>query len=51
VYLTSCTSRRVPHGSTAYSVETVYGGKGDLYTPDARPARPAHMPRQILSTE
>jgi len=25
-------------GSTAYSVGTVYGGKGDLYTPDARPA-------------
>ena len=25
-------------GSTAYSVGTVYGGKGELYTPDARPA-------------
>src|SRR3989440_3037698 len=25
-------------GSTAYSVGTVYGGKKDLYTPDARPA-------------
>src|SRR5947199_4775670 len=25
-------------GSTAYSVGTVYGGKRDLYTPDARPA-------------
>jgi hypothetical protein len=25
-------------GSTACSVGTVYGGKGDLYTPDARPA-------------
>jgi hypothetical protein len=24
--------------STAYSVGTVYRGKGDLYTPDARPA-------------
>jgi hypothetical protein len=24
-------------GSTAYSVETVYGGKGQLYTPDSRP--------------
>jgi len=25
-------------GSTAYSVGTFYGGKGDLCTPDARPA-------------
>jgi hypothetical protein len=25
-------------GSTAYSVETVYGGKGHLYTPGVRPA-------------
>ena len=25
-------------GSTAYSVGTVYGGKGELYTPDTRPA-------------
>ena len=25
-------------GSTAYSVGTVWRGKGDLYTPDARPA-------------
>jgi hypothetical protein len=24
-------------GSTAYSVGTVYGGKGHLYTPDVRP--------------
>jgi hypothetical protein len=28
------------HESTACSVGTVYGGKGDLYTPDARPALP-----------
>jgi hypothetical protein len=27
-------------GSTACSVGTVYGGKGHLYTPDVRPARP-----------
>ena len=33
-------------GSTAYSVETVYGGKGDLYTPDARPALLA-TPRRL----
>jgi hypothetical protein len=25
-------------GSTTYSVGTVYGGKRDLHTPDARPA-------------
>jgi hypothetical protein len=54
-------------GSTAYSVGTVYGGKGDLYTPDASPCfagdallvtpctprwrRPARRPRQTLSAE
>jgi hypothetical protein len=33
-------------GSTACSVETVYGGKGELYTPDARPALLA-TPRRL----
>src|SRR5579859_6467837 len=33
-------------GSTAYSVGTVYGGKGELYTPDARPALLA-TPRRL----